>query len=155
MAKGRLAPRDYLLFLLSRREYSEKELRTKLKLRTCTTLEVEEALGFIKELDLQSDARYASSKARAEARRKGNRSIRHVLASKGISAEQIALELQALPPEADRVLDAVRRFERKPLDLKLKGKVWRFLTARGFSQDAVKTGIAHLSVLERQGESFS
>jgi len=145
MTKGRLSPREYLLFLLSRREYSEQELRSRLKVRACTSSEIDEALCIIKELDLQSDVRYAGAKARAEGRRKGNRSVRQVLRNKGIATDQINLELAALPPEGDRVLQAVRRFENKLLDAKLKDKVWRFLMARGFSADSIKNGIAHLS----------
>jgi regulatory protein len=153
MTKGRLSPRDYVLFLLSRREYSEKELRSRLKIRACTATEIDEALCFIKDLDLQSDARYAAAKARAEGRRKGDRSIRQVLRSKGIAADQITLELDALAPEAQRVLEAVRRFENKSLDVKLKGKVWRFLMARGFSSDSIKNGIAHLQAMQQAQEA--
>lgn len=153
MTKGRLSPRDYLLFLLSRREYSEKELRSRLKTRACTAVEIDEALCLIKGLDLQSDARYAAAKARAEGRRKGDRSVRQALRTKGIAADQIALELDALAPEAERVVEAVRRFENKPLDVKLKGKVWRFLSARGFSSDSIKNGIAHLQAMQRTEEA--
>ena len=53
-------------------------------------------------------------------------------------------ELAELPPESQRVLQAVRRFEGKTFDLKLKGRVWRFLISRGFSSDAVGTALQHL-----------
>lgn len=144
MAHRRLSPRDYVVYLLGRREYSEKELRDKLKLRECTDEEREEAIAFVKELGLQSDARYATLKARSEGRRKGDRSIRRSLAGQGIATENIEQELQTLTPECERVLATVKRFEGDLLDFKTKGKVWRFLTYRGFSGDAIRAALEHL-----------
>jgi regulatory protein len=148
MAKGRLSPRDYLIYLLGRREYSEKELRARLKTRACTPEETEDAMTFIKENGIQSDDRYAAAKARMEGRRKGNRGVHYALASKGIRPEQIAQQLADLPSEEVRVREAVRRFDGKALDMKLKGRVWRFLASRGFSPNAIKAGIAHLTALD-------
>lgn len=147
MQRKRLTPRNYVVFLLGRREYSERELRARLKLRECTQDEIEDALSFVKELDLQSDARYAASKSRMESRRKGDRVIRHTLARQGISAERVEQELSALAPEAERVLEAIRHFEGKPFDIKMKGRVWRFLTSRGFSGDAIQAAFTHLKGL--------
>lgn len=144
MQRKRLNPRDYLVFLLGRREYSEHELRQKLKLRECSEEQIEDAVAFVKELDLQSDERYAESRARMDGRRKGNRIIRQKLAHQGISSERIEQELQGLPSECERAIEVAKRFEGKSLDLKAKGKVWRFLTYRGFSGDAIRAALDHL-----------
>lgn len=144
MRRKRLSPRDYLIFLLGRREYSELELRQKLKLRECSDLEIDDAIAFVKELQLQSDERYAQSKARTDGRRKGNRVIRQNLSRQGISSERIEQELQNIPAESERAIEVAHRFEGKKLDLKTKGKVWRFLAYRGFSSDAIKTALNHL-----------
>ena len=144
MRHKRLSPRDYLIFLLGRREYSEVELRQKLKLRECCDPEIDDAIAFVKELQLQSDERYAQNKARADGRRKGNRIIRQKLSRQGISSERIEQELQNIPAESERAIEVAHRFEGKKLDLKTKGKVWRFLAYRGFSSDAIKTALNHL-----------
>ncbi len=144
MKRKRLTPREYIVFLLGRREYSELEVRQRLKQRGCEEAEIEDAVSFSKELGIQSDTRYATIKARSEGRRKGNRSIRRTLSQQGIETEQIDQELNELAPETERVLGAIKRFEGKPLDLKLKAKIWRFLMSRGFSRDAIESAFAHL-----------
>ena len=136
--------RHYVLWLLGRREWSEQELRARLKQRGCEPEEIDDAVGYAKSSGLQSDDRFAGSKARLEGRRKGDRSVRYALSSKGIEPEQIAAEIAALEPETERVIGALRRFEGKTPDLKLKGKVWRFLASRGFTRSAVDAGWAHL-----------
>ena len=153
MRRQRLSPRDYIIYLLGRREYSEAELRTRLKTREgVTSPEMEEALAFVKEHGLQSDARYAASKARMESRRKGNRSIARTLNAQGIDSERITEELAALAPETERVIAAVRRYEGKRVDQALKGKVWRFLVSRGFSSGAIDAALTHLRDAARQAE---
>lgn len=151
MRRQRLSPRDYVIYLLGRREYSEAELRTRLKAREGVTPEqIEETLCFVKEHGLQSDARYAASKARLDSRRKGNRAITRSLVTQGISSERIDEELGNLTPESERVLSTLHRFEGKPFDQALKGKVWRFLVNRGFSRAAIEVAFAHLKDQSRR-----
>lgn len=136
--------RNYVIWLLGRREHSEHELRTRLKQRGCDQAEIDDALQFVQENGYQSDGRYAAMKARADAGRRGNRRIEFALADKGIAKEQIEEQLATLAPEEDRAIAAVTRFEGKIVDQKLKQKVWRFLGSRGFSSSAIKAAIAHL-----------
>ena len=136
--------RNYVVWLLGRREYSEHEIRQRLTQRECTSEEIDDALQFVKSYGYQSDERYAAMKARAESKRRGNRRIEYTLASKGIAKEEIEDQLANLEPETDRAIAAVSRFEGQALEQKLKEKIWRFLSSRGFGSSAIKAAIEHL-----------
>jgi regulatory protein len=136
--------RNYVVWLLGRREHSEHELRKRLVQRGCDTAEIEDALKFVKEYDYQSDTRYASMKARSESSRRGNRRISMVLAQKGIAKTEVEEQIATLAPESERAIAAVGRFEGKPLDQKLRQKVWRFLASRGFTSSAISAAVKHL-----------
>ena len=52
---------NYLLYLLSKRDYSEKEVRTKLKLKEYSSEEIELAIEKAKEHKWLSDERFCSA----------------------------------------------------------------------------------------------
>lgn len=136
--------RNYVMWLLGRREHSEHELRQRLKQRGCEPHEIDDAIEFVKSYGFQSDERFAAMKARSEARRRGNRRIKSALAAKGIAEEQIEEQIAQLEPEPDRAIAAVSRFEGQPLDQKLRAKIWHYLRYRGFGSDAIRAAVAHL-----------
>ena len=136
--------RNYVLWLLGRREWGEHELRTRLARRGCEAQEIDEALAYAKEQGFQSDTRYASMRARIDSSRRGNRRISYALKGKGISPDTIEQAISDLDPEADRAIAAVSRFEGATLDWRSKQKVWRFLGQRGFTPEAIRAAVAHL-----------
>jgi regulatory protein len=140
--------KSYALWLLSRREYAAKELLTTLTNRGYPQDEAETAVTSMQGYGFQDDNRYAEMKARASSRRSGNRRVTMVLVEKGVSKELAAQQLDELEPEPERALRLVQKFEGKPLDEALKGKVWRFLAYRGFSTDAIKASLGHLKAHE-------
>jgi len=144
--KTELQPaKRYLAWLLSRREYSAHQLRTKLKQKGYEPAAIEEALELMQSYKYQSDERYAQMRARNDAPRSGDRGVRARLAASGIDADLAAEQISQLAPEADRAKELVKRFAGKPYDEALKTKVWRFLAYRGFSSDAIKRALAHLA----------
>lgn len=143
---------SYALWLLSRREYSAKELAAKLTQRGYPAEAAAEAVTWAQSHGFQNDTRFAESSARSHSRRMGDRRVAAELAEKGISRELAAQQLEELQPEGERAVDIARRFEGKPLDEALKAKVWRFLAYRGFSSGAIKAAIAHLKDVDLAGQ---
>lgn len=137
--------RRYALSLLAKREWGAQELRERMKQRGISEEAVEDALNFLQQHGLQSDSRFVASRSRMMASRKGNRAIINDLSHKGVEPELISAQVSQLADESERALQAVRRFEGKPLDEALKAKVWRFLASRGFGSDAVKQAMRHLA----------
>lgn len=139
----------YLAWLLSRREYSAHQLRTKLKQKGYEPAAIEEALELMQSYKYQSDERYAQMRARNDAPRSGDRGVRARLVASGIDADLATEQISQLAPEADRAKSLVQRFVGTPYDEALKTKVWRFLAYRGFSSDAIKRALAHLAEMAK------
>src|ERR1700686_2868946 len=90
----------YLVWMLSRHEYSAADLRAKLIRRGYGAEEVDAALGFAQEHRFQSDERYARMKSQSAAGRHGNYRLKQTLKAKGIEAEVIEAQLEEIAPEA-------------------------------------------------------
>ncbi len=88
---------DYCLGLLSRRMYSEKELRDKLKLRDCPSEIVEEILVRLKENGYLSDESYREQflYSRQTYKKQGFYKIRQDLLGKGISLDASDYDFEA------------------------------------------------------------
>ncbi len=145
--------KSYSIWLLSRREYSAKELQDKLTTRGYPLEEAAAAVVSMQGYGFQDDTRFAEGKARASSRRMGNRRVTAVLVEKGVSKEMAAQQLEALEPENDRVLRMVEKFSGKPLDEALKAKVWRFLAYRGFTGAAIKAALQWLKESADEAET--
>lgn len=139
-----LRPIPYVLWLLGRRDYSEKELRDKMRLRGFEAEAIDAGIAYAKESGYQSDARYASHKASALSRRLGNGRILRELKDKGIEPAAASAELEALEPELDRAVGLLARYEGQPLTLELRGKITRFLAYRGFSFEVIKKALRRM-----------
>lgn len=147
--------KSYALWLLSRREYAAKELLDKLVTRGYPEEEAQAALVSMQGHGFQDDARFASNKARTSSRRMGNRRVTMTLVEKGVSRELAAQQLDELEPEDQRAVALMTKYAGRPLDDKLKAKIWRFLASRGFSSGAVKTALLHLkNSAQRQEPDF-
>ena len=135
--------KDYVLWLMGRREYSRLELEQRLKLKGYPETDIAPALDWLQEHNFQSDERFAASLVRQQSNRLGNRRLAQTLKQKGVSAE-IAVEVIATTDDEDgRADSAISKYAR--LDLsdfevrqKAREKAFRFLTSRGFSFDVAK-----------------
>ena len=76
--------KSYAIFFLAKREYSQKELYTKMKQKEYPEDEIQEALEWIIENNYQSDERYAIAKTKYRANSDGNLKLKQALQEKGI-----------------------------------------------------------------------
>jgi regulatory protein len=151
--KPRQSSKSYALWHLSRREFSAAELRKKIIQRGYTEQEADEAMAFVQEHNYQSDERYAGMKARSTAHRAGNRKIQMVLRTKGVEDPVVQAQLEILAPESERAIEAVEKFRKLAVDgvsRELSTKIWRYLSYRGFSGDAIKRAVAALNEKEER-----
>ena len=117
---------NYLLYLLSKRDYSEQELHA---------IETAKAHNWL------SDERFCQTFIRYRAQQGvGPRRLKQELKMKGVADWLISQCLEVA--EAEEGLDwfelAEQTFEKKRprvWDLKAKQKMWRFMVSRGFYQD--------------------
>ena len=124
--------------LLSRREYSRRELIDKLRPHAESAEELEQVLSQLAERTWQSDQRFAEQFTRSKADKYGSRRLRMHLREKGVSDELID---QALAEQDDlAVARAVwqRKFGTPPLTPQDKARQFRFLAARGFPQEIIR-----------------
>lgn len=128
---------NYLLYLLSKRDYSEKELRHKLHLKEYNEEEIELAVEKAKVHNWQSDERFCAGYIRYRSQQGyGVRRIKQELRQKGVEDWVISQELDN--SEIDWFELAEQVFEKKrpyQWDIKAKQKMWRFMLTRGFSND--------------------
>lgn len=132
---------NYTLYLLSKRDYTEKQLRSKLKLKEYEAVEIDEAITKAQEHNWQSDERFCISFIRYRSQQGiGPRRLTQELKIKGVPEYLIAdaMDEAEVEEEIDFYKIAERVFERKRprvWDIKAKQKMWRFMVSRGFYQD--------------------
>ena len=136
--------KSYVVWLLSRQEYSAASLRDKLLSKEFSVEEVSAAIAFVQEHGFQSDERFAASKARSNSTRQGNWRVKQELLKKGIPEDIAQAQLDALPPEEERLARVISRFQGKEFTSELKQKIYRFLAQRGFSSRSIKTAFSIL-----------
>lgn len=130
--------KNYIIFLLGRREYSQKEIRAKLKLREHTDDEIDEALTWAKENNYQSDERYTRNQVKYGSSKKSNSKLFYEMKSKGIDEDIIKDAIEVLDSEEDRIILALEKYKYKEMNDKLKEKAFRSLAMKGFSYSNIK-----------------
>jgi len=130
--------KNYIIFLLGRREYSQKEIRAKLKLREHTDDEIDEALIWAKENNYQSDERYTRNQVKYGSSKKSNSKLFYEMKSKGIDEDIIKDAIEVLDSEEDRIILALEKYKYKEMNDKLKEKAFRSLAMKGFSYSNIK-----------------
>lgn len=137
------SPLSYCIWLLSRREYSEKELRQKLLKKEIAPDQIDATLGRLKHYGYQSDTRVARQVSLAH-QSKGLRWLKAKLATKGVG-QDVLDQVEDLSDDESRLALALARFESKDLsDEKTFAKATRYLLSRGFSYDKVSKGLKEL-----------
>ncbi|MGC1509794.1 regulatory protein RecX [Ketobacter sp.] len=133
--------KESALRLLSRREYSVRELTTRLTSKFDAALVDAELKGLI-EQGLQSDERYARMMLNARlSRSHGPLRIVREIQSKGVAPELVGQVMEAA--EVDWFEQAREAYERRfgpgpATDMKQRSKQFRFLQYRGFSVDQIQ-----------------
>jgi regulatory protein len=120
---------------LARRDRSTAGLRAYLGDRGADPTAREQAVETLARYGYLDDARFAAGRAASLARRGfGDDGIRFDLVRQGLDAEQIAIALGTLEPEADRARAVSGRSHSVPTAA-------RRLAAKGFSPDAIESAL--------------
>jgi regulatory protein len=131
------SPLEQALRVLRHRERSAAEVDRYLIERGVGEDEREAVLETLARTALVDDRRFAEVRARSLVERgAGNQLIRHELAHAGIDSELAEEIVAALPPETERVARIVARRGGGP-------KTARYLAGKGFSDDFIRTVVAH------------
>ena len=140
------------LRILTGRDHSKYELTRKLKQRGFKSEDIEMAVSECVRLDYINDERTSRVYINQMIRKgHGVNRIRHDLNKKGLKGQHIQNILSETVSDVDeresaaRILEKnIRRFERETDLKKRRGKIYRFLYARGFSRDTIRKLIKKL-----------
>jgi len=137
---------NYCLNLLSRREYSEAQMLTKLqqKFRQLSVSDLRAVMEKLRDADLLSDLRFAEVLIRSRINRGyGPFYIRQELAAKGIASEtgHRLLEAAAVDWQTLATDIVARRHTDAHSDPQVWRKAARFLQRRGFSGEIVSKAL--------------
>lgn len=128
--------------LLSRREYSRRELIARLQPHAESPEALQQVLDQLAQRAWQSDDRFAEQFTRSKGDKYGSVRLRHALREKGVSPELIA---QALAGQDDLgTARAVwqRKFGTLPSSPQARARQMRFLAARGFPPEIIRKILA-------------
>lgn len=137
--------RNYLIHLLSVRDYTTKEIETKLKKAEYSDEIVEEVIQYGLERHYLDDIRYAEDFIRF---RKGSKSIRQLkyqLSQKGI-ANYILDQIEA-EDDQDELYDKVVRYREKKAgtDYEKDAKTYQYFVRKGYNSSLVKDILRNIS----------
>ncbi|UTO18320.1 recombination regulator RecX [Acinetobacter sp. Z1] len=139
--------RSYAFALLTRRDYSQVELITKLNQYAVNPEEVTKLVEELAEQNYQSDQRVAELTLASQIRKgKGLQRIKQTLKAKHLDAELITQELEEVDWLQQAYQLKIKKFgEEVTKDQKIKAKQIRFLQYRGFDMDVIMKVIARTS----------
>ncbi|WP_335951336.1 regulatory protein RecX [Acinetobacter beijerinckii] len=139
--------RSYAFALLTRRDYSQVELITKLNLYAVNSEEVTKLVEELAEQNYQSDQRVAELTLASQIRKgKGLQRIKQTLKAKHLDTELITQELEEVDWLQQAYQLKIKKFgEEVTKDKKIKAKQIRFLQYRGFDMDVIMKAIARTS----------
>lgn len=135
---------NYGIWLLSRKEYSEKEIKDKFIKKEYAPNECEDVIAYLKERKYLSDERFAESYVRYGLNNKwGLEKIKQkIIYEKGISKEVLNIILEDLDIDETENIKNIINSKYRKLDLndpKSKQKVFRGLASKGFQiNDVIK-----------------
>ncbi len=133
--------KNYVLYLLSRREYSRRELSQKLRQRDLSHSEIETIFNYLDEYQYQSDERCADQLVQSQINKlNGKNKILQAAYLKGLGENLIEKSIEKL--EVDWIKIAKNAYQKKygcdenqTLEWSDKQKRMRYLVSRGFSFD--------------------
>lgn len=126
------------LELLSRRDYSRRELMEKLSHYEKDTYTLTQLLDELASNGDQSDRRFAETYVRNQRRKYGHLRLKQVLRQKGVDNTTITKVLHDCDDEHNAYEIWQKKFGQHATSPQEKARQFRFLIARGFSQDIVQ-----------------
>lgn len=139
--------RTAALALLSRRDYTAAELKSKLDDKGYDANQIEQALADLRASRIVDDRRVAMSHVRTATTVKGRGRIRiaRELAARGIDKDTIAEAMQGVGADheavAIRKILTRKRWVGRSASLKERQKMFRHLMARGYPGDAISKAL--------------
>lgn len=124
--------------LLSRREYSRKELERRLLPYAESPEQLMALLDELAERNWQSDSRFAEQLTRVKGSKYGSRRLAQEMRERGVSSEDIASALAEQDDLATARQQWQRKFGQRPTTPQDKARQIRFLAARGFPMDIIR-----------------
>ncbi len=138
--------------LLSRRDYSRRELTRKLSPKAADPDDVEVVLDDLAERHWQSDERFAESFLNSRCQRYGPVRLQQELREKGLNAEQIQNAIANLSVDwYELALDLAQRKcpgGLPPQDMRERARLYRFLAYRGFTGEQTSYALEQLVMAE-------
>ena len=137
--------KDSALHIIERSYKTEKQLRDKLIQKGFDEETIEVVIDFVKEYNFINDERYAKAFIKDNIRTKGSKKIKYELIRKGVAKDIIERALKMIDGDEEKE-NALIIGEKKYKTLikndddtyKISGKLYRFLTMRGYNYDIVK-----------------
>lgn len=148
---------NYAMYLLGLRALTQKEVEEKLLSKAYEEKVIQQVLESLRSFGAIDDLQYAQNYIEARGVRYGRYRLKSGLLQKGISSETIESAFEALIEQTDEFarakeilfkktsgvhIETERLSEDYAYKMKIYGKYARFLVARGFSSDVVKTVIS-------------
>jgi len=132
--------------LLQNKDYTEKQLRDKLKQGGYPQEVIEEAVSYVKSYRYIDDDRYAAAYIEYHIETKSKQCIMQELLKRGISREDAEsqwnrLELMGVKGDEEEMIRAVlekKHYFEKRADIKEQRRMYAFLMRRGFSAELVR-----------------
>lgn len=129
--------------LLSRREYSRRELERRLAPHAESAEALAAVLDELAERNWQSDARFAEQFAEARARKYGTRRVRLEMRERGVDAGLIDAALSGHDDFPAALAQWQKKFGQLPQSPEEKARQIRFLATRGFGMDVIRRILRH------------
>ncbi|AEA33227.1 regulatory protein RecX [Hippea maritima] len=141
----------YAFNLLARRDYSTKEVESRLQKKGVCSSDIEKIVKSLKENGFLNDKRYAETYAFFRLKKGyGKLRIRHELALKGIDESIIDNVLTEEAEEAEGIfLKKLKLLKNKP---NARKKLFDFMYRRGFDKDTIVELLNKYDVKEKENE---
>ena len=135
--------------LLKAKDYTEYELRQKLKRDYFPDVVIDQAIDYVKDYHYIDDRRYTESYLAFKGNHKSRQAVRYELASKGVPDDIIEREMESHPINdiANILILMERRFCPEDLqDDQKKQKIYGYFTRKGFKLSDVKEAMNRFGI---------
>lgn len=141
--------------IIERNYKTEKEVRNKLIEKGYNENAINNAIDFLQKYNFLDDNTYTKMYVKDKLNSQGSNKIKYTLMKKGISKEMIEEELQNIDRDdekkvamelAQKKLSSIKKSENDKY--KISGKLYRFLTSKGYNYDIVKETVKDVMSLD-------
>ena len=130
--------KNYAIDLVSRKMYTEKEIRVKMKQKEFSQTAIDNVVDILKEYGYINDEAYATIYCEHYMQKYGVKKLEFELKNKGVSSEIIENALLGVKND-DTLEEMIRKkVGTKELDFKEYSKIVRHFLSKGFEYDAIQ-----------------